>query len=274
MSESLTLIPLGTAGWIPTGARETLSLLVETEDTLLLLDAGTGVRRLLESPAKEILERHDEVHVLLSHFHADHIFGFTFLPLIFAKKRVSIFGPGPGITGRSTEESLNTFLRSPIFPLPLRDFPMSLEIQDLHEGETRVGGVPVRVRQQVHTDPSIGLRLGDALTYVTDTPCEAETVAFARGSRMLLHECWIDRDDFRAINNGRNDIAEPEDVLEMHSHADGVARIGCNAGVERLGLVHLNPRYDEARVNRMREQCAEICPAAELLQDGVVIRLG
>ena len=37
----------------------------------------------------------------------------------------------------------------------------------------------------------MGLRIGDALAYITDTPADAETIDFARGVSLLIHELWV-----------------------------------------------------------------------------------
>ena len=44
---------------------------------VLLLDAGTGARRLITEPA--LLEGVERVHVVLSHFHLDHVMGLAAL---------------------------------------------------------------------------------------------------------------------------------------------------------------------------------------------------
>lgn len=270
MADSMTVIPLGTAGWIPTDTRSTPAILVEKGDQLFLLDAGSGIRHLLSDWGRAIIDRHDHVDLILSHYHADHIFGLTFFPLVFFRKSVHIYGPGRSMTGYATEDAIETFLQSPIFPVPLREFPMDLEVHNLDEGTTRIGGVRVEVRRQDHSDPTMGVRLDDDLAYVTDTPCAATTSAFARGVKLLLHECWLDRADYDAVQAQRP-IPEPGHVLTMHAHADGVAELAKEAGAGRLGLIHLNPRYSESRLRSMAAEAAGIFSGAFLTEDGEAI---
>lgn len=42
---------LGTGGWLPTDERETACMYVRSGPDVLLLDAGTGARRLITEPA-------------------------------------------------------------------------------------------------------------------------------------------------------------------------------------------------------------------------------
>lgn len=66
MSE-MTIYILGSAGWIP-GTSETSCIMVENRGELFLLDAGTGMSNLRKY--REVLDRYDTVHLLLSHYTA------------------------------------------------------------------------------------------------------------------------------------------------------------------------------------------------------------
>jgi ribonuclease Z len=79
--------------------------------------------------------------------------------------------------------------------------------------------------------PSAGLRVGDDLAYVTDTPFETASIELARGVRTLFHEAWSSSD----APSGQ----------EGDSTAADAARVAAEAGVERLVLVHLNPDLAE-----------------------------
>ncbi|MBR2682767.1 MAG: MBL fold metallo-hydrolase, partial [Atopobiaceae bacterium] len=71
-----TLWVLGSAGWMPKAGQETSCFLLETQEQLVMLDAGTGVANLELVP--EVLRRHDRVSVLLSHYHVDHLVGLMY----------------------------------------------------------------------------------------------------------------------------------------------------------------------------------------------------
>jgi ribonuclease BN (tRNA processing enzyme) len=47
----MLLTSLGIAGWMPSNGHETSTFLVRSFDRALLLDAGTGVRRLITNPS-------------------------------------------------------------------------------------------------------------------------------------------------------------------------------------------------------------------------------
>ena len=71
---------------------------VEDGKGILVLDAGTGIRRLGEALAARRFS--GAIDVLLSHTHIDHILGLPFFaPIHDVNARVRIFGPAPGPGG-------------------------------------------------------------------------------------------------------------------------------------------------------------------------------
>ena len=110
--------------------------------------------------------------------------------------------------------------------------------------------------QERHTDPTIGYRFGDDLTYCTDTAYDPATIEFARGSRVLLHE---------AVYAGERS-PRPD-----HSSSGEAATIARDAGVERLVLMHR-----VARSRRRTTSCwrppSPCFPATEVATDGFVVR--
>src|ERR1700712_115671 len=72
---------LGSGGFVPTGTRETSSVLLLPEgdpDAAVVIDAGTGLRRLITDRAA-LLGGRTKLEVLLTHFHIDHVCGLAYL---------------------------------------------------------------------------------------------------------------------------------------------------------------------------------------------------
>jgi ribonuclease Z len=217
---------LGSGGFIPTGRRETSSLLLLPDggDTAIVVDAGTGIRRLITDRA--LLAGRTRVVVLLTHFHIDHICGLAYLTEL-DDLDVSVRGPGTALYDRSSAEILASLFAHPIMPVSLPE--LGIPVGELAPGETDVAGVAVRARRQDrHTDPTLGLRFGDALMWCTDTEDDPETAPFARGVRLLAHDAW-------------GPPAAPG-----HAEPAAAARVAVDAGAERLVLIHVPPTADEA----------------------------
>lgn len=197
---------------------------------LLLLDAGTGMRRLLTSA--DLVKGVDRIDICLSHFHLDHIIGLSYLPGIASATECVVWGPGRALYGTTTADVLRRILAPPLFALDIREFLPAVE--ELPIGELDLGSFRVSVRhQERHTQPSVALRVGDDLTYCTDTGYDPENAAFAAGCRDLVHDAFY--------------LHDPPDAT--HATPDEAARIASDADVARLTLVHLHPQLEsEARL--------------------------
>jgi ribonuclease BN (tRNA processing enzyme) len=205
---------LGSGGWIPTGRRETTCVLVRRGDHALVLDAGTGLRRLVTEP--ERLDGVTRIDVALTHFHLDHACGLAYLPALPIMPVVH--APGAWLYRTASAELLAPLLSPPISPFDQRP-----EIRELGERQA-IGGFTLTARAQPrHWHPTAGLRVDDALALITDTGYDPGSAELARGVEHLLHEAWLPGDD--------RDASERD--------AERVAR---EAGADRLTLVHLHPR--------------------------------
>src|SRR5262245_34682861 len=111
----MRLIPLGINGFVPTFGRHTTSFLILTSDTAILLDAGTGVARLLDSHVADVLASYENLNIILSHYHLDHIIGLSYLAGIRRKMAVSIYAPTTPFVESNPETALRLLLRPPLF---------------------------------------------------------------------------------------------------------------------------------------------------------------
>jgi ribonuclease BN (tRNA processing enzyme) len=245
----MRLTVLGSAGWMPAAGRQTSCYAVAERDRLLVLDAGTGLHRLVTEPA--LLDGVIGIDVVVSHFHLDHIIGLSYLSAL--DRPVTVHGPGDWLYHRPTAPLLDELLRPPYQPSRLSDRGVS--VRELTEAGLDWAGHRLRVRHQVtHTAPSVAFRLDDALSYCTDTGHDLGNAEFARGCRLLLHEAWSTGD---VTGTG-------------HSSAAQAADIAARAGVRRLLLIHLPPARDP---ETLRAQAAAVFPATELAADGLGIDL-
>ena len=227
----MNLIALGTNGYIPSYGRHTMSFLVLGESDALVLDAGTGMSRLLEPAIRERLNGYDRLSILLSHYHLDHVVGLSFLLGVWPDHPTTIYGPSRPLVDADPIDAVNGLYRPPFFSIGLADLDAPVEIVSVSDSEFTVGEFHIRARRQPHPGGSIGIRIGDDLAYVTDTAIQDETVDFVRGVKALLHEVWMTDEEA---------AAETPDA-SRHSHESGVADIAREAGVEWLAPIHHHP---------------------------------
>jgi ribonuclease BN (tRNA processing enzyme) len=219
----MEVLLLGSGGWIPTRRRETCAAFLRQGPHVLLIDAGTGIQRLVERP--ELLAGAESVDILLTHFHLDHVVGLSYLPALPIADVVTVWGPGELLADIATRAVLERLLSPPLFSAPLN--VVAGVVREIPAQEFAVGPFPIATRiQRFHLEPTLALRCGDSFTYCTDTAPDPENVGFAAGSRVLLHEAWY---------------AQVSSDDGNHSAGGDAGRIARQAGVERLVLIHVNP---------------------------------
>jgi ribonuclease BN (tRNA processing enzyme) len=256
---------LGTLGWMPRGARETTCFAVREGPALLIFDAGTGLRRLLDPEHAGLLEDAREVHLFLSHYHLDHVCGLAYLSGVLAGRDVVLHPPGQELTGVDPLAAVAQLVRRPYNPVDLTDMKR-VRVEPTAPGVNEVAGHVVRVRAQQHSDTSVSFRLDDELVIATDTQVDPAAVPFAEGAGLWLHEAWY--------WPGDPGLARvPEELragYSAHSEATAVAGLAAQAGVARLILVHLNPLAGEASYLPMRDAARAVFPRTDVVADGTI----
>ena len=133
--------------------------------TILVLDAGTGMRRLTATLPQPLTR----VDVLLTHLHLDHLQGLGFFgPLYEEGVEIHIWGPG-GVTHKLGKR-LTRYLSPPLFPVRLRDVAARLELHDAPMGRFQVGGLEVTAQSVIHPGQTLGYRISDGESTVAYVP--------------------------------------------------------------------------------------------------------
>jgi phosphoribosyl 1,2-cyclic phosphodiesterase len=136
------------------------------DGTVLILDAGTGIRRLGVALPPSLRR----VDLLLTHLHMDHLQGLGFFaPLYNPEAEVHIWGPAsPTLNLRAR---LMRYLSPPLFPVRLRELPCRLVLHEVPCGDFAVGEFRISSALICHPGPTVGYRIATAravLTYLTD----------------------------------------------------------------------------------------------------------
>ena len=137
------------------------------DGTLIVLDAGTGIRPLGLTLTDELPRT---IHVLLTHLHIDHIEGLAFFaPLWRPDVDLHIWGPPSPL--RSLERRIARYLSPPLFPIHLQDIPSHPKFHDVPDEDWKLGAGLVRARPVSHRGPTVGYRIsenGQSIAYIPD----------------------------------------------------------------------------------------------------------
>ena len=298
----IRVVFLGTAASRPTVGRNVSALLVQRLGELMLFDCGEGTQRQMMRYGTGF-SVHD---IFFTHMHADHLLGLPGLlrtmglqgreepmRLYCAKGEAKIvdaavhlgvervpfpvtiheLAPGDAVArdgydivpfrtrhGRHSlgyalveHERLGRFDPERARALGVPEGPL---FGRLHRGETvEVDG------RAVSPDDVVGPpRPGRRVVYTGDTRPTRTTVKHAEGADLLIHESTFAQEE-------ADRARETE-----HSTAREAARVARDAGVKRLLLTHLSPRYglDPSVLER---EARAVFPTAEVARDGLEVEV-
>jgi ribonuclease BN (tRNA processing enzyme) len=258
----------GTRGSLPTPGPETTRyggntscVAVRGDDgTMLVLDAGTGIRRLgMVWPAE--VRRAD---ILLSHLHMDHIQGLGFFaPLQDPEMDVHIWGP-PSAT-QSLDARLSRYLSPPLFPIHLHDLPCRLTLHEVTRGTVSIGPFRVSANLVIHPGPTLGYRIDDgtaSLAYMPDHepalgnpnfpsgPRWTSGHALAAGTDLLIHDAQYSVEKYR------------EHVGWGHSAITHAVALADQAEARHLVLFHHDPMHTDGVIDRLAAEAAHLAGPA------------
>jgi ribonuclease Z len=297
----LSLTFLGTGAASPTVDRNVAGLVLHREGETILFDCGEGSQRQMMRYGVGF----SFAEIFFTHYHADHILGVTglmrTLGLMDRTAPVTLYGP------RGADRVLGAAITLGIernkFPIEIREIRAGdrlargdydiVVFETEHRADTvgyalaehtRLGRFhPERARElgipegplwgRLHKGETITLddgrvvrpedlvgapRHGRTVVYSGDTRPHLPLIEAARGADLLIHESTFGGDELeRARETG-------------HSTAAEAARVAAEAGVRRLVLTHISPRYGRDAAELLAEARA-IFPETIIARDGLTV---
>ena len=225
--------------------------------TLLVLDAGTGIRR-LGAKVPITLKR---VDILLTHLHMDHIQGLGFFaPLFIPGFEVHIWGPGSATMG--LQARLMRYLSPPLFPVHLAELPCKLAFHQVPSGVAEIGEFRVSSALVCHPGPTVGYRIAEAgggvLTYMPDHEPALGALRFP-----CLPRAWTSGGELAAgadllIHDGQYSEAEYLNRCGWgHSSLRHTLDFGTLTEVRHLVPFHHDPSHTDIVLDRLMGEAME-----------------
>lgn len=232
------------------------------EEKLIILDGGTGIREL----GNELILQGTppiEGHILLSHYHWDHIQGLPFfVPAYKARNKFLIWGPEhPQVT---LEKIISDQMESVYFPIKLSHMSAKINFKILQEHKTyRIGGASVRTLRVNHPGITFSYKIsyGDkTLVYMTDSEVEGDQshswdipeterdrrqqmLSFISGVDLFIHDSQYKDEEYQKKKGWG------------HSTWRQAMSLAIEGGVKNLILFHHDPDHDDNCVSSIVEEC-------------------
>jgi len=299
----LSVTFLGTGASCPTVDRNVAGLALQREGETILFDCGEGTQRQMMRYGVGF----SFAEVFFTHYHADHMLGIIGLlrTMGLQDRTAPVTLYGPRGAQRILTAAMNLGIERNRFPVEIVELRpgdrLSRAEYDIvvfeteHRADTvgfalaehtRLGRFhPARARElgvpegplwgRLHKGHTVTLgdgrtvspadlvgpsRPGRTVVYSGDTrPCLAVFEA-AKDGDLLIHEATFGEEEAaRAIETG-------------HSTAAEAARIALDAGVRRLVLTHISPRYTRDAPELLAEARA-VFPETTVARDGMVVEV-
>jgi ribonuclease BN (tRNA processing enzyme) len=236
----------------------TTCLEVQTSDSVLILDCGSGIwqlsvalGQLWNSPA---YAGPRAAHVLLTHPHLDHVFAGRFLELLFdSRNSFTLWAPRIVLDILHQAFDPSAPVNRVFHPINRSTMLALRDVREVRPGESfQIGTTRVRTFALRHPGECIAYRLdngGRSFVFATDheqihTP-DTELAEFARGADLLYSDGQYLRDEY----DGRTTVpAELEPQARRgwgHSTVEACVATAVAAGVRILHVGHREPKRSD-----------------------------
>jgi phosphoribosyl 1,2-cyclic phosphodiesterase len=279
MQENLMRIKFwGTRGSIATPGKQTVRYggntpCIEvrlTNDELIILDSGTGIRNLGET----LIEKGESVkaYLLISHPHWDHIQGFPFFkPAFISGNELTIIG---GETEKvKLQKMITDQMNKVYFPIQLNELKALIKFRKVSESKFNVFDSVVQTILVNHPTFAVGYRIthrGKVLVYISDNePFDRQVAQKIKNVDKAIVEKYLQSTSdpnqriFDFVRNADVLIHDatytPEEYVDRvgwgHSDYLFTLKVAAEGNVKRLVLFHHDPAHNDDKIDDIVRKC-------------------
>jgi len=254
--------------------------LTAPDGTQFILDCGTGLRVLgsrWTAPAAGVIAsgvRNPETHILVTHYHWDHIQGVPFFaPLYSENNAFHFYSFRSKHLGRdSLKQVFETQMATPYFPVNMSAMTAKKKFMEVSGGDSfTIGENKITARYINHPQGCLGYRIetpGGTVVYATDNEpgdpqLDHELRELAAGADIFINDAQYTPEQLATTRQGWGHSSWREGV-----------KVAREAGAKTLVLFHHDPDATDRMVDGLLRQAREEFDSVFAASEGMVIKLG
>jgi phosphoribosyl 1,2-cyclic phosphodiesterase len=254
--------------------------LTAPDGTQFILDCGTGLRVLgsrWTAPSAGSIPagvRNPETHILVTHYHWDHIQGVPFFtPLYSENNAFHFYSFRSKHLGRdSLKQVFETQMATPYFPVNMSAMTARKKFMEIGGGDSfTVGENKVTARYINHPQGCLGFRIetpGGIVVYATDNEpgdpeLDAQLRELAAGADIFINDAQYTPEQLATTRKGWGHSSWREGV-----------KVAREVGAKTLVLFHHDPDSADRTVDGLLRQAREEFDSVFAASEGMVIKLG
>lgn len=265
-------IPTPEANCLGFGGNTSCIRVDNNDGRIVILDAGTGIRKLGADLIKEKKSGPMDVDVFISHTHMDHIQGFPFFGPAFMPGNTIRFW-GPVNYERSLEDAFAGQMLRAYFPVRLADLCSELQFGELGEGHHDIAGMKIGVHYLNHPIMTVGYRFdcqGKIMSTLFDTEPYRNLLAGEGIEQDVIEQGELAAEEMKQrmitfVKGSHTLIMDAQYTIKElpgktgwgHSTPEHALDIARQAEVKRLVLFHHEPMHDDAYLTSMEKDAVE-----------------
>jgi phosphoribosyl 1,2-cyclic phosphodiesterase len=247
-------IPVSGAEYVLYGGDTTCVEIRSRGDEIIIIDAGSGIRRLGNLL---IREKREQFSMVFTHAHWDHILGFPFFKPIY-RKGTSIQVFGCSAAQESIQAMISRTMQAPYFPVNFEDLQADISYHNSCESSFAVETVTVTPIPLSHPNQGFGYKFtenGKTVVFLSDNELNfrhpggltfQEYAAFCRGADLLIHDAEFTEEEYRWARTWGHSV---------YTHA---LQLALETGVKIFGLFHHNQERADSAVQEILRDCRGI----------------
>jgi phosphoribosyl 1,2-cyclic phosphodiesterase len=224
------------------------------DGSMVIIDAGTGIRELGESMTDEDLRK--ELFMIVTHSHWDHIQGFPFFKPLYRKGTKIRIG-GCSRVDIKLHQIFEHQMEKQFFPVAMDSFKADVVFLDECIKNSKIGEAYIQAIEVNHPILCHSVKIiedNKSFVFMTDNEINqknaeldyTDMAEFVRDADcLIIDSMYLDEEIEQKRGWGHSSVSE-------------VAKLAIDAQVKSLGLYHHDPVCDDTMIDTMEAQCKKI----------------